>query len=357
MGGKDFAFIELTDGSGPNTLQVVVDSSMPNFEEVAKCKVGTSFKCKGKLIKSPAKGQLVELQVCSAERHAVKIIGECSGADFPLAKKKHSVEYLRDIAHLRPRTKLISAVTRVRNNLAYATHRFFQERGFLYIHTPILTASDCEGAGEMFQVTTMMPEPQQPITKVPMYEYVGQELEETKEEPEKKKGKKDKKKKDQAQEEAPVEEAPKEMIPLDQRKVNFKKDFFGKPANLTVSGQLSVENFCCSVGDVYTFGPTFRAENSNTSRHLAEFWMIEPELCFADLDDVMDCAEDYAKFCVRYVLQNNADDIEYFNQWVDTTKQLKARLEQVATVPFKRITYTDAIALLETHLKEKKVKF
>lgn len=150
MGGKDFAFIELTDGSGSSTLQVVVDSSMPNFDKVSKTTTGASFKMKGKLIRSPAKGQLVELQVCCPERHSVKILGDCPGDSYPLAKKKHSVEFLRDIAHLRPRTKLISAVTRVRNNLAYATHRFFQERGFLYIHTPIITASDCEGAGEMF---------------------------------------------------------------------------------------------------------------------------------------------------------------------------------------------------------------
>jgi asparaginyl-tRNA synthetase len=180
MGGKDFAFIELTDGSGAGTLQVVVDSSIPNFAQIAKATVGTSFKIKGKLIKSPAKGQHVELQVCHAETHACKVIGDCPGESYPLAKKRHTVEFLRDIAHLRPRTKLISAVTRIRNNLAYATHRFFQERGFLYIHTPIITASDCEGAGEMFQVTTVLPDHHEPIQKLKMYEYEGQENEEEK---------------------------------------------------------------------------------------------------------------------------------------------------------------------------------
>jgi asparaginyl-tRNA synthetase len=286
---------------------------MPNFDKVAKTTTGASFKMKGKLIRSPAKGQLVELQVCCPERHAVKIIGDCPGESYPLAKKKHSVEFLRDIAHLRPRTKLISAVTRVRNNLAYATHRFFQERGFLYIHTPIITASDCEGAGEMFQVTTVLPDQHEPVSKIKMFEYEGEEQEEEKEEPVKKKKEKKKKKDKDAPEEEPVPEPVKKVIPLEERKINYKKDFFGKPANLTVSGQLSVENYACAVGDVYTFGPTFRAENSNTSRHLCEFWMIEPELCFAELEDVMDCAEDYTKFCVRYLLENNMDDIEFFN--------------------------------------------
>lgn len=314
MSGNHFCFVELTDGSGSSTLQCVVDATMPNFAEVIKCTTGASFKIKGKLIRSPAKGQLVELQVCCPTAHAIKVIGECPGDEFPLAKKKHSVEFLRDIAHLRPRTKLISAVTRIRNNLSYATHRFFQERGFLYIHTPIITASDCEGAGEMFQVTTVLPEHHDPITKTKLYEYVGEEQEEDKSEEPVKKVKKEKKKKGEAEAEAvAVPEPVKEIIPLEQRKVNYKKDFFAKPAFLTVSGQLSVENYACAVGDVYTFGPTFRAENSNTSRHLAEFWMIEPEIVFAELTDVMDVAEDYTKFCVRYVLENNMDDIDFFN--------------------------------------------
>jgi len=241
LGGKDFAFIELTDGSGASSLQVVIDSTMPDFENIAAQRVGASFKIKGKLIKSPAAGQEFELQVCQPDTHAVKVIGTCPGNDYPLSKKRHTVEFLRDIAHLRPRTKLISAVTRVRNNLAYATHKFFQERGFLYIHTPIITASDCEGAGEMFQVTTTLPNPSEPISKAKLYEYVGEENEEEekKDEPKKKKAKKDKKKKAEGEEEK-EEEAPKEpekeIIPVDQRKVNYKKDFFGKPAFLTVSG-------------------------------------------------------------------------------------------------------------------------
>ena len=189
-----------------------------------------------------------------------------------------------------------------------------------------------------------------------MFEYVGEENEEEKSEEPVKKQKKEKKKKGEAEpaEEA-VPEPVKQVIPLEERKVNYKKDFFGKPSFLTVSGQLNVENYACAVGDVYTFGPTFRAENSNTSRHLAEFWMIEPEIVFAELSDVMDCAEDYTKFCVRYILENNMDDIDFFNQWVD--KELKARLQQLASVAFVRLTYTDAIATLEQHLAEKKVKF
>ena len=297
--------------------------------------------------------------MCHAETHACKVIGECPGDSYPLAKKRHTVEFLRDIAHLRPRTKLISAVTRIRNNLAYATHRFFQERGFLYVHTPIITGSDCEGAGEMFQVTTVLPDHHEPISKVKMFDYEGQENEEEKTEEKEVSKKQQKKQKKKEGDAVPEETQPalpeKKIIPLDERKVNYKQDFFGKPSFLTVSGQLSVETYACAVGDVYTFGPTFRAENSNTSRHLAEFWMIEPEIVFAELSDVMDCAEDYTKFCVRYVLENNLDDIEFFTQFVD--KELKSRLETLASVSFTRISYTDAIALLEAHVAEKKVKF
>lgn len=244
------------------------------------------------------------------------MIGDCPGDTYPLAKKKHSTEFLREIAHLRPRTKLISAITRVRNNLAYATHKFFQERGFLYIHTPLITASDCEGAGEMFQVTTVLPKPHEGIGKTELFTYVGEENEAEKPVEDKKKQKKEKKVKGAAAEEVEEvkkEEPVKQIIPFEERTVNYKKDFFGKPAMLTVSGQLSVETFACAVGDVYTFGPTFRAENSHTTRHLSEFWMIEPEIVFAELTDVMDCAEDYTKYCVRYILENNADDIAYFN--------------------------------------------
>ena len=309
---------------------------MPNFDEIAASKVGTSYKVKGKLIKSLGQNQKFELQVCSPENHEIKIIGKCDPGTYPLPTKQHTQEYLRTVAHLRPRTKLISAVTRVRNNLAYATHKFFQERGFLYIHTPIITASDCEGAGEMFAVSTILPDPTKPITSMPLYTREGEENEEVKKEEEKpmsknlaKKMAKKAKAKGGAVEETKVEAKEEEkkevkMIPLEERKVNYKKDFFGKPAFLTVSGQLSVENYACAVGDVYTFGPTFRAENSHTARHLAEFWMIEPEIVFADLNDVMNLTEDYVKYCLRYVLKNNSADIDFFNQWVD--KELKARL-------------------------------
>lgn len=276
------------------------------------------------------------------------MIGHCDGATYPLPTKRHTNEYLREHANLRPRTKLISSVTRVRNNLAYATHKFFQERGFLYIHTPCITASDCEGAGEMFQVTTVLPKPHGTIKDVPLLEREGQEKEEEKKvdapvlsknqqkKLAKKASKDGAKAEGDATEKATEEEKPQEetkeqvpVIPFEERKVNYKKDFFSKPAFLTVSGQLSVENFACGMGDVYTFGPTFRAENSNTTRHLAEFWMIEPEIAFADLNDVMDLAEDYVKYCIRYVVANNADDIDFFNQWVD--KGLKDRLDNVTS--------------------------
>ena len=277
---------------------------------------------------------------------------------------------------------------RVRNNLAYATHKFFQERGFQYIHTPIITASDCEGAGEMFQVTTQMPAADQPVSTMKLIERVGAENEEEKkgDEPKisknlaKKLAKKQKDKQKVAAdakpaaegeqpaaatgeaeavttEAAPVEEEKKEepLIPFEQRKVNYRQDFFKKPAFLTVSGQINVETYCCGMGDVYTFGPTFRAEKSDTSRHLAEFWMIEPELAFAELDDVIDCAEDYVRYCLKYVMENNADDIEFFNQFVDKT--LKERLTLVTETPFTRLSYTDAIKLLEDDIKAKKIKF
>ena len=237
-----FVFIELSDGSTFRSLQVVAHNVFDGFEEVLKTGVGASFLCKGTLVKSPAKGQPIELLCDNKELHSVKLIGTCDQGTYPLSKKKHSQEFLRDIAHLRPRTNLIGAVARVRNSLAFATHKFFNERGFLYVHTPIITASDCEGAGEMFQVTTTLPAPSKPITDV-------------------------------------------KLVEGESKAVNYKEDFFSKPAFLTVSGQLNVENFSCSLSDVYTFGPTFRAENSHTTRHLAEFWMIEPELAFAGMEE------------------------------------------------------------------------
>jgi asparaginyl-tRNA synthetase len=282
------------------------------------------------LIKSPAKGQAFELQVSRPDRgHYAKVVGHCDAGKYPLAKKRHTNEYLREIAHLRPRTNTIGAVTRIRNNLAFATHLFFQQRGFLYIHTPIITASDCEGAGQMFQVTTILPEPHEVVGKVPTISKNHVEKGDKKE-------KKDKKKKEavpaEGKEEVKTDEStasvPKEAPKPEQfheKLVNYKKDLFGKPSFLTVSGQLSVENFCCALSDVYTFGPTFRAENSHTSRHLAEFWMIEPELAFATLEDDMACAEDYLKFCLQYVMLNNLEELKFFDQFIE--KGLIERLQ------------------------------
>jgi asparaginyl-tRNA synthetase len=235
------------------------------------------------------------------------------------------VETLRKIMHLRPRTNLIGAVTRVRNACAYATHRFFQDRGFLYIHTPLITASDCEGAGEMFQVTTVLPEDGDP-KKINLVQPVK---------PTKKK---------------PDPEQPKNLGAID-----FGQDFFKKPSFLTVSGQLNVECFSCSMSDVYTFGPTFRAEDSHTSRHLAEFWMIEPEIAFADLNDNMRLAEDYLKYCTQFVLDNCADDLAFFDERVE--KGIRERLDNVVQSAFARMTYTEAVTLLLEHARAKKVKF
>ena len=306
------------------------------------------------MIKSPAKGQLFELQVSRADRgHFAKVVGNCDPGKYPLAKKKHTNEYLREIAHLRPRTNTIGAVTRVRNNLAFATHLFFQQRGFLYIHTPIITASDCEGAGQMFQVTTLLPEPHDVVGKVPTVS--------------KNAGKEADKKKDKKKKEAPtdatvatevkpeeIKEAPKPEQ-FHEKLVNYKKDLFGKPSFLTVSGQLSVENFCCALSDVYTFGPTFRAENSHTSRHLSEFWMIEPELAFATLEDDMACAEDYLKFCLQYVLTNNMEELKFFDQFIE--KGIIERLQKVVDTPFRRVPYTEGVEILEKEIAAGNVKF
>jgi asparaginyl-tRNA synthetase len=237
----------------------------------------------------------VELSVVDPEAHGFKVVGKCDQGEYPLSKKAHSLEYLREIAHLRPRTNTIGAVARIRNALAFATHEYFNQRGFLYIHTPIVTASDCEGAGEMFQVSTIL---------------------------------KDKR----------------ADIPETNGNVDYKQDFFGRPAFLTVSGQLAVENFCCALSDVYTFGPTFRAENSHTSRHLAEFWMIEPELAFADLEDNIACAEGYLRHCLAHVLERNADDLEFCEATFEPG--LIARLRAVADNPFARMTYTEAHEIL-----------
>ncbi|MFV8750793.1 asparagine--tRNA ligase [Nannocystaceae bacterium ST9] len=285
---KNVVFIELNDGSCMAGLQVVVPAEHENFEEIRHLGTGSAISVEGELIASPAKGQVVELKASKLE-----IVGKAS-ADFPLQKKRHSFEFLRDIAHLRMRTNTFGAVFRVRSVLAQAIHQFFADRGFFYVHTPIITGSDCEGAGEMFRVTTLD---------------VG----------------------------APPRH-PDGSIAEDQ-------DFFAKPTYLTVSGQLNGEAFAMGLSEIYTFGPTFRAENSNTSRHVAEFWMIEPEMAWADLDDDADLAEAFVKHLLRTALDRCGEDLAFFDDRVE--KGLIARLERVANANFARITYTEAVALLE----------
>ena len=292
---KTFGFIELNDGSCFKNLQVVFeDGAVENFREIARQNVGTALIVTGTVVLTPQARQPLELRAASIE------IEGASAPEYPLQKKRHSVEYLRTIAHLRPRTNLFSAVYRVRSAAAHAIHTFFQDRGFVYVHTPIITASDCEGAGEMFRVTTL-----------------------------------------------DVEHPPR----LDTGAVDFSRDFFGKSASLTVSGQLNAENFAMAFGSVYTFGPTFRAENSNTQRHAAEFWMIEPEIAFADLDDDMALAEDMIKFVIRAVMERCPDDMTFFGSFVD--KGLLERLQSVVDSDFGRVTYTEAVEIL----KKADVKF
>ena len=286
---KGFGFIELNDGSCFKNLQVVMESaSLENYKEIASQNVGAALVVTGRVVLTPEAKQPLELK---AETIAVEGV---SAPEYPLQKKRHSVEFLRTIQHLRPRTNLFSAAFRVRSVAAHAIHCFFQDRGFVYVHTPIITASDCEGAGEMFRVTTLDPR-NPPLTED------GQ--------------------------------------------VDFSQDFFGKPANLTVSGQLNAENFAMAFGDVYTFGPTFRAENSNTQRHAAEFWMIEPEMAFCDLKGDMDVAEDMIKFVIRYVMERCPDELAFFNSFVD--KGLLERLEHVVSSDFGRVSYTEAVEILE----------
>jgi len=290
---KSFGFIVLNDGTYFETLQIVYHDTMENFSEISKLNVGTAVIVTGTLVPTPEAKQPFEIQ-------ADKIIVEgTSTPDYPLQKKRHSFEYLRTISHLRPRTNTFQAVFRVRSLIAYAIHQFFQERDFVYVHTPIITGSDCEGAGEMFQVTTM------DLTDIPK----------TKE-----------------------------------GAVDFSQDFFGKPTNLTVSGQLNAETYAMAFRNVYTFGPTFRAENSNTTRHAAEFWMIEPEMAFADLDDDMELAEAMLKYVIRFVLEHAPEEMNFFNQFVD--KGLLDRLNHVLNSEFARVTYTEAIELLEKHNEE-----
>lgn len=283
--GKGFSFFEVNDGSCLSGIQAVVPGTLPNYEsQLAHVNTGSSVRVRGALVESPGQGQKYELQASEVFVYGM------APSDYPLQKKKHSLEYLREIAHLRPRTNTIGAVARLRNSLSYAVHTFFQERGFFYVHTPIITASDCEGAGEMFRVSTL------DIDNPPRAEGGG---------------------------------------------VDYSKDFFGKPANLTVSGQLEGETYAMAMGRIYTFGPTFRAENSNTARHLAEFWMIEPEAAFFRLKDDMDLAEDFIRHLCKHALDNNRDDLEFFNQRVSPT--VIGNIESAASQPFERITYTEAI--------------
>ena len=286
---KTFGFIELNDGSCFKNLQVVMDANvLDNYKEIASQNVGAALIVKGQVVLTPEAKQPLEVKAAS-----IAVEGP-SAPDYPLQKKRHSVEFLRTIQHLRPRTNLFSAAFRVRSTAAHAIHCFFQDRGFVYVHTPIITGSDCEGAGEMFQVTTL------DLNNVPKTED-GQ--------------------------------------------VDYSQDFFGKKTSLTVSGQLNCENFAMAFGNVYTFGPTFRAENSNTARHAAEFWMIEPEMAFADLNDYMDTAEAMIKYIINYVLEKCPDEINFFNSFVD--KGLKERLEHVANSDFGRVSYTEAVEILK----------
>ena len=285
---KTFGFIVLHDGTFFETLQIVYHDNMENFAEICKLNVGAAIIVKGTLVATPQAKQPFEIQATE-----VTVEG-ASASDYPLQKKRHSLEFLRTMTHLRQRTNTFQAVFRVRSLCAYAIHQFFQERGFVYVHTPLITGSDCEGAGEMFQVTTM------DMKNIPMTE---------------------------------------------DGNIDYTQDFFGKETNLTVSGQLNCETFAQAFRNVYTFGPTFRAENSNTTRHAAEFWMIEPEIAFADLEDNMDLAESMLKYVIRYVLENAPEEMNFFNSFVD--KGLLDRLNHVMTSDFARVTYTEAVELLE----------
>ena len=285
---KNVGFISLSDGSCFTPLQVVYTDAVGNYAEIGKCNVGTAFIVTGTIILTPDAKQPLEMQAQKIE------IEGASTPDYPLQKKRHSMEFLRTMPHLRPRSNTFQAVFRIRSLAAYAIHKFFQENGFVYVHTPIITSSDAEGAGEMFQVTTL-----------------------------------------------DMDDLPRS----EDGKVDFSKDFFGQAVNLTVSGQLDVESFAFAFRNVYTFGPTFRAENSNTQRHAAEFWMIEPEMCFADLKDDCRVAEDMLKYVISYVLDNAPEEMEFFNSFID--KGLLNRLHNVVSNDFGRVTYTDAIELLK----------
>ncbi len=283
-----FSFIEVNDGSCLSCLQIIADERLPNYQdEILKIQTGCSIRVVGTIVASPAKGQEVELQA-----EEIDVLGWADPAVYPLQKKRHSFEYLRTIAHLRPRTNTFGAVARIRNAMSRAVHEFFQERGFIYLHTPIISASDCEGAGDVFKVTTF----------------------------------------DLAD------------VPKKDGRVDFNQDFFGTQANLTVSGQLEAEIYALAMGDVYTFGPTFRAEHSNTSRHLAEFWMIEPEMAFCDLEGDMGLARDFIKYILEYLLTHCEEDMTFFNRFIDST--VLSTLEGLIKEDFESLTYTECIEIL-----------
>ncbi|MGB4426533.1 MAG: asparagine--tRNA ligase [Limnochordia bacterium] len=282
-----FAFIELNDGTFFKNLQIVIDDTLPNFREVVKLNISSAVTVEGRIVESPGAKQPLELK---ATKVAIEGI---SASDYPLQKKRHSFEYLRTIAHLRPRTNTFYAVFRIRSQAAYAIHKFFQERNFVYVHSPIITGSDAEGAGAMFRVTTLDFD---------------------------------------------------QLVRNEDGNVDFNHDFFGREAKLTVSGQLNVETYAMAFRNVYTFGPTFRAENSNTPRHAAEFWMVEPEMAFADLEDNMDLAEEMLKYLIQYCLENAPEEMEFFDRFIDNG--LLARLDTVLKSSFERITYTEAVELL-----------
>jgi len=288
---KELSFLDVNDGSSMAGIQVIAEASLPNYEsEVKRLVTGCSVRVEGELRQSLGKGQAVEVLA-----RKLDVLGWVEDPEaYPMQKKRHTMEFLREVAHLRPRSNTFGAIARVRNCLAHATHEFFQDRGFLYVHTPIITASDCEGAGEMFAVSTL---------------------------------------------------DPRELPRRHDGSIDFSQDFFGRRAYLTVSGQLSVETHCCALTNVYTFGPTFRAENSNTPRHLAEFWMIEPEMAFCDLEGDMDLAEAYIKHLLRAALERCPDDMAFFNQWVDKT--VVETLQHIVESAFERITYTEAIEILQ----------
>ena len=284
---KNLSFIHLNDGSTIRDIQIVADQSLPNYDQVESVTTGYSVSVSGTLVDSPGQGQKYEIQAKSLE-----VLGDADPDTYPMQKKRHSFEYLREIAHLRPRTNTFGAAARVRNATSFAIHQFFQERGFIYVHTPIITSSDAEGAGAMFRVTSL-------------------DLND---------------------------------LPVIEGEVDHESDFFGKPTFLTVSGQLEAEIFALALSNVYTFGPTFRSENSNTSRHLAEFWMVEPEVAFCELEGLAELAEEFLKYIFSYVLEQCPEDMAFFNQWID--KSAISTLESIISSSFERLSYTEAVDIL-----------